>query len=402
MTIRILPLVLSLIVSADGGVEATFTTNLGEITADLDFVGAPETVANFVTLAEGSRKWVDSKNGTVHASPFYDGMGFYSVVNETGDARLETGSKDGSGTDDPGYYFRDELSAPLAHSPYILAMSNSGPNTNGSRFYFTGDVSMPDRDGINVVFGSVTDEASRGVIDAILLADPGTVTISDVVITRTDLLPNEIEDRAGSLPAVDVLKPDFRRGEIAEVIHTQSGGTEVRADRSLNLVEWNPHYRNFLPDGDAGGTFVVDQAVLPAAFYCLSEISYGPSPGLAGFANKVLETETPGAGKIVYTFDSTGEGGTYQNIIDDPVFGEFVFFEGSFVVNDGYPAWYGPYSFGVYLYLFDEPLGGSPYNLVLGGYDSEEGGVISGRQESHLFSPEETPVMSARGSLIVR
>src|SRR5690606_30528949 len=97
---------------------------------------APQTVANFIGLAEGSRAWIDPATGAVmNGEPFYDGITFHRVIEGF---MNQAGSRNGLGTDGPGYTFRDETDNGLDHSqPYVLSMANSGPNTNGSQFFVT-------------------------------------------------------------------------------------------------------------------------------------------------------------------------------------------------------------------------------------------------------------------------
>ena len=149
--------------------SATITTNKGEVTVDLFEADAPQTVNNFVFLANDD---------------FYDGTVFHRVINEF---MIQGGDPTGTGRGGPGYRFADETQGnPNTHEPFTLSMANSGPNTNGSQFFIT-EVATPHLDGKHTVFGRVTE--GQDVVEAIsdVQTGPGNrpvedVTIQDVVI----------------------------------------------------------------------------------------------------------------------------------------------------------------------------------------------------------------------------
>ena len=115
--------------------SAHFTTSEGNFTIRLFDQEVPNTVANFVGLAEGTKEWTDPKSGQKVKRPFYDGLIFHRVIR---DFMIQGGDPLGSGMGGPGYKFGDEFSPKLKHSkPGILSMANSGPNTNGSQFFIT-------------------------------------------------------------------------------------------------------------------------------------------------------------------------------------------------------------------------------------------------------------------------
>ena len=125
---------------------AVFTTNVGEFEVELFAKECPETVWNFVNLAEGRQE-------TKKAGPFYDGLIFHRVI---GNFMIQGGCPEGSGRGGPGYKFADEFSKTLRHSDAgILSMANSGPGTNGSQFFIT-LTATPHLDNRHTVFGSVT------------------------------------------------------------------------------------------------------------------------------------------------------------------------------------------------------------------------------------------------------
>jgi peptidyl-prolyl cis-trans isomerase A (cyclophilin A) len=114
---------------------AQFTTSEGNFTIRLFEEEAPNTVANFVGLAEGSKEFTDPKTGQKVKRPFYNGLIFHRVI---ADFMIQGGDPLGTGTGGPGYKFADEFHPRARHSKAgILSMANAGPNTNGSQFFIT-------------------------------------------------------------------------------------------------------------------------------------------------------------------------------------------------------------------------------------------------------------------------
>ena len=118
------------------GPTVLFDTSMGRITCKLFSKEAPETVANFIGLAEGTKDWTDPRTKQkMHGKPLYDGTTFHRVIPEF---MIQGGDPLGDGTGDPGYLFKDELDPNLNFDvPGRLAMANSGPDTNGSQFFIT-------------------------------------------------------------------------------------------------------------------------------------------------------------------------------------------------------------------------------------------------------------------------
>lgn len=115
------------------GVYAEFVTSEGNFTAKFFEKEVPETVANFVGLAEGSKEFID--RGQKAKRPFYDGLIFHRVINGF---MIQGGCPSGSGTGGPGYKFADEFHPSLKHDRAgLFSMANSGPGTNGSQFFIT-------------------------------------------------------------------------------------------------------------------------------------------------------------------------------------------------------------------------------------------------------------------------
>jgi peptidyl-prolyl cis-trans isomerase A (cyclophilin A) len=166
--------------------QATLHTNRGDIVLDLLPNHAPKTVENFVGLAEGTKEYHDDAGRS--GERYYDGLGFHRVIDGF---MIQGGDPLGTGTGGPGYRFADEIHPELAFTrPYLLAMANAGPGTNGSQFFVTVGAT-PWLNRKHTIFGEVADQPSRDVVDAIATTptaggdrpvDP--VVIESVEITR--------------------------------------------------------------------------------------------------------------------------------------------------------------------------------------------------------------------------
>jgi peptidyl-prolyl cis-trans isomerase A (cyclophilin A) len=142
--------------------QAILKTNRGDITINLFPDQAPETVANFVGLAEGTKDYHDDAGRS--GQKYYDGLAFHRVIDGF---MIQGGCPLGTGTGGPGYTFKDEFHPELAFTkPYLLAMANAGPGTNGSQFFLTVQPTswLTNK---HTIFGEVADQESRDVVDAI-------------------------------------------------------------------------------------------------------------------------------------------------------------------------------------------------------------------------------------------
>jgi peptidyl-prolyl cis-trans isomerase A (cyclophilin A) len=146
---------------------------------------APATVANFVELARGERKWHDPRDGATKAEPLYDGTIFHRVIP---DFMIQGGDPEGSGRGGPGYQFEDEVpqGGPKFDRPGKMAMANAGPNTNGSQFFVT-VAATPWLNGKHTIFGEVTE--GMDVVEAISRTPTGGQDRprNDVVIEKVQI-----------------------------------------------------------------------------------------------------------------------------------------------------------------------------------------------------------------------
>ena len=158
------------------GLTAVFKTSMGDFEIELNVKEAPETVWNFVNLAEG-------RQPTVKEGPYYNGLVFHRVIRGF---MIQGGCPEGSGRGGPGYRFNDEFNKNLGHTAEgILSMANAGPGTNGSQFFITLGPT-PHLDGRHTVFGKVTSG-----LDVVRKIGDTPVGANDR--PRTDVVINTVE-----------------------------------------------------------------------------------------------------------------------------------------------------------------------------------------------------------------
>jgi peptidyl-prolyl cis-trans isomerase A (cyclophilin A) len=172
---------------------ATLQTSEGRIVVRLFPDHAPKTVSNFVELAEGTREWTDPRTRSSATGKLYDGTIFHRVIPGF---MIQGGDPLGTGTGGPGYKFGDEFHPDLSFSrPYLLAMANAGPRTNGSQFFIT-TVPTPWLTGKHTIFGEVIEGAD--VVDRISQVKSNAdrpvtdVVLESVEVTRTGGAPGSV------------------------------------------------------------------------------------------------------------------------------------------------------------------------------------------------------------------
>jgi peptidyl-prolyl cis-trans isomerase A (cyclophilin A) len=165
---------------------ATLKTNKGDIEVKLFPNHAPKTVANFTGLADGTREWTDPRSGEKSNARLYDGTVFHRVISGF---MIQGGDPLGTGTGGPGYRFPDEIHPELQFDrPYLLAMANAGPGTNGSQFFITVGPT-PHLNRKHTIFGEVAEGPSREVVDRIAATPTGGMDrpVEDVVIAAVEV-----------------------------------------------------------------------------------------------------------------------------------------------------------------------------------------------------------------------
>ena len=147
--------------------QAIISTPHGDITINLFDKTAPNTVANFVKLAQ---------------SGFYNELAFHRVINnfmiQGGCPNSKAGAAGIPGTGGPGYKIKCETGAsnPEKHAPGTLSMAHAGPNTGGSQFFVT-HTSTPHLDGVHTVFGRVATKADLDIVNKVKQGDRFSIKI---------------------------------------------------------------------------------------------------------------------------------------------------------------------------------------------------------------------------------
>jgi peptidyl-prolyl cis-trans isomerase A (cyclophilin A) len=169
---------------------ATLHTTAGDIVLQLYPNHAPKTVRNFVELAEGQREWTHPATRQKTNERLYDGTVFHRVIDGF---MIQGGDPLGKGVGGPGYQFGDEFHPELSFDrPYLMAMANAGPGTNGSQFFITVGPT-PHLNRRHTIFGEVADEQSRKVVDTIASTRTGAqdrpaqdITITSVTVEQRE------------------------------------------------------------------------------------------------------------------------------------------------------------------------------------------------------------------------
>lgn len=193
----------------EDGIYTEIITNKGTMVLRLEYQKAPVTVANFISLAEGTNTLVDS----VHiGKKYYNGLTFHRIIDEF---MIQGGDPTGTGTGSPGYKFNNEFSDDLKHDKVgTLAMANSGPNTNGSQFYIT-EVPTPFLDGSYNIFGYlVLGEDVLHTLAGVETTKPGDRPVDPVIMNEVNIIRKGKE--AKNFDAPSVFKNHFAEAEKLE------------------------------------------------------------------------------------------------------------------------------------------------------------------------------------------
>lgn len=218
----------------DDGLYADIQTNKGDVLLKLEYENTPITVANFVSLAEGTNPYVDEK---FKGKRFYDGLKFHRVV---ADFMIQGGCPRGNGSGNPGYKFGDEFpmdeegNLTFSHDKAgVLSMANSGPETNGSQFFIT-HKETPFLDGKHTVFGHLIE--GQEVVDSIQ---------KDDVINAVEII--RIGKEAKKFDAEEVFSSYFDGLEEEKKLKLEA--TEKAKADFLKLIEDNSEKAETLASG---------------------------------------------------------------------------------------------------------------------------------------------------------
>lgn len=247
LTARVFLLVAGLAVfsaRAQDGIYADFVTSLGSFTCRLDSSVAPKTVANFIGLATGERPWIDTAKGTVNTNGFFQGITFHRVIDGF---MVQTGSRNGAGTDGPGYVFGNEVKDSVKFDqPFLLAMANSGPDSNGSQFFLT-VASAPHLNNVHTIFGRVTSGTnvvmaiSKVAVDTNANHKPLTnVVLESVAIRRVGGTAQNFNIHNKGLPVVTNYPLGLAAGpDWVSLSFTNRQYAHNRLFVSTNLTDWS-------------------------------------------------------------------------------------------------------------------------------------------------------------------
>ena len=203
------------------GLFADIQTNKGDIILKLEHEKTPVTVANFISLAEGTNPFV---NDEYKEKRYYDGITFHRVMK---DFMIQGGDPLGTGSGNPGYRFKDEIHDSLTHSKKgILSMANSGPKTNGSQFFIT-HKETPWLNGRHTVFGEVV--LGLEVVDSIagVTTDNRDKPATDVIMKQVEIIRNGKEAR--KFDAVQIMT-DYFAEEDAKIAAMEKMKTDFAAE----------------------------------------------------------------------------------------------------------------------------------------------------------------------------
>jgi len=308
--------------SAQDGIYADFQTSMGSFTCRLEYAVAPKAVANFIGLAAGQRSWLNLTNGTARTNAFFDGITFHRVIP---DFMIQSGSPNGKGTDGPGYAFVDEFSSSLRFNSFgMLAMANSGPDSNGSQFFITVAPTTWLND-VHTIFGRVTGGSNVVYGISQVATDASNKPKTNVVIQGISIrrvgsaaLAFKIDDKG--LPVVTnqpMALATAPGGMWALDWFTNRQYADNRLYVSGNLFDWRED-RLGIELSTQVTNRVYRSNEVANAYYRLAQIQYAEST----LAPKSLQsrlltlnlksaTTGNGMGTLKITFDASG-GGTYS------------------------------------------------------------------------------------------
>ncbi len=295
------------------GIFADFTTTRGVFTCQLSYSNSPIAVANFIGLATGQRAWLDPVTGQARTNAFYDGLIFHRVI---AGFMIQGGAPNGG--DGPGYAFVDQFSPALNfNSPWMLAMANAGPDSNGSQFFVT--VAPYTYGNSNyVILGRVV--SGTNVVAAInhVATDANdkpltNVVIQHVSIRREGAAAQAFDINAHGLAVVTNIPVELQQGnQSLSLVFSNRPYADNRWFSTTNFSQWtgNSLGIELATPGTNSLQLPLDS---PEKFFRFAQVQYPSST----FAPKRLYGKTlvlyysQGRGTHTLNFDQSG-GGTYK------------------------------------------------------------------------------------------
>lgn len=299
------------------GIYAEFNTSMGNFTCALYYAESPKAVASFIGLATGQRAWLDLPSGMAKTNLFYNGLTFHRVITNF---VIQAGSPNGLGTDGPGYAFVDEITNIFQFNKFgVLAMANSGPDSNGSQFFILATNSSPGLNNGYTIFGQLS--GGSNVVAAINLVPTDAssrpltnVYINSISIRRIGGAAAAFDITAHGLPVVTNLNLAIAQtGTNVSLAFSNRLYADNRLYNSTNLQSWTANplgIETALPVSNTATQMMTAQV----QFFRAAQIQYAGNT----FAPKsvfgktiTLVYATGYAGTNVIVFDSAG-GGTYN------------------------------------------------------------------------------------------
>jgi peptidyl-prolyl cis-trans isomerase A (cyclophilin A) len=313
-----MPVVFASVGSAQytNGIYAEFNTSRGSFTCRLEYATAPKAAANFIGLATGHCSWLDLASAQVKTNPFYNGTTFHRVI---AGFMIQGGSPNGLGNDGPGYAFIDEFSPSLRFNSYgVLAMANSGPDSNGSQYFITATNNTAWLNDLHTIFGRFY--GGSNVVHAInhVATDANDKPLTNVVlqslnIRRVGTAAQAFDIKAQGLPLVTNLNLKIARaGTNVSLTFSNRLYADNRLYASSNLTSWSGTRLGIEITAPVTNS-VTQSAAAPYQFFRAMQIQYPSStwaPKTVYGRTAALTFTNGAAGTLTIVFDSTG-GGTY-------------------------------------------------------------------------------------------
>ena len=308
---------------AQADLIATVQTDTGETANDpilvsLQYDTAPQAVANFIKLSQGTQERIDSVTGKIITDPMYIGETFFRILNSAGTKIAQTGSGTGTNNGGPGYTFRDEFTPSVRHTSYGLSMANRGPNSNGSQIFFTGGITHPGYDDVHSIIGIVTDLDSQGAIDKLLTGGNSGSAITGISIAADSgdaaaaAFDPDLQLLPTMSPAPGNLNVDTGISVTCHLSNSLQTGDLLSVYRSTDLQSWQSLGTPFAGyDSSPVASPMIDDGTKSRAFYQLARITHPDSNAPSHLRDRTIVTAFSSE-VHTYVMNSEASGGTFS------------------------------------------------------------------------------------------